>query len=176
MSAMCDQPDGRQEPGRGLGAERGEGLEALSRLQVLRQDAAVAYDAIMAVEDTLRVLAGQRVAAERSLRAAVSRYNALVKAQGAHNQAKPGLRRLLATGFAARREWLWRRSVLQDAVRDYAAAVDTARRGLSEIRAQLAATVRKHAEATAALRRLTAECAIAQDAVKRGRERLGESS
>jgi hypothetical protein len=157
-----------------LAAERARAALALSRLPVLRRDAGIAYDAITAAEGTLRALADQRVDAERSLRAAWYRHAAAAKALDAHARAAPGLRALLATRFGARREWRDRQALLENALRDHAVPVDAAQRAVAEIQAQFAATVRERAEAAAALRRLTVECAAAQEAIARGRERWGE--
>ena len=157
-----------------LAAERAQAALALSRLPVLRDDAGTAYDDITAADDTLRSLASQRVTAERSLRAAWARYGNAVQAQDAHTQAKPGLSALLATRFGARREWQARQAVLGNAQRDCAAQADVARQAVRNIQARFAATVRARAEAVATLRRLTAECAVVQEAIARARERWGE--
>jgi hypothetical protein len=157
-----------------LAAERAQAALALSRLPVLRRDAGTACDAITAADDTLRALASQRVSAERSLRAAWARYGTVMRARDAHARAKPGLPALLRARLGARREWQARQAVLDDALRDCAAAVDTAQRAVTDLRGRFAATVRARAEAVAALRRLTAECAAAQEAIARARERWGE--
>jgi hypothetical protein len=158
----------------GFAAERAEAALALSRLPLLRRDAATAYDAITAAESKLRALAGQRVAAELSLRAASYRHAAVTQALDAHARAKPRLCVLLATRFRARRDWRGRQALLDNVLCDSAGLLDAARRVITEIQAQFAATVDERAEAVATLRRLTAECAAAQQAVARGRERWGE--
>jgi hypothetical protein len=157
-----------------LAAERTKAALALSRLPALRRDAATAYASIAAVEDTLRALAGQRVAAERSLRAACHRHQAAVKALNEHARAKPGLRASLSTRFRARQDWRATQGALDAALRDRAALVSTAQRAIAEIQAQFAAAVRARAEAAATLRRLTVECAAAQEAIERGPQRWGE--
>ena len=157
-----------------LGAERAQAALAISRLPVLRHDAGTAYDAITTADDTLRALAGERVAAERSLRAAWSRYGVLVKARDAHTQMKPGLPALVAARFGASREWRARQVELDDALRDCAVPVDAAQRAVTKLQARFAATVQARADAVATLRRLTAECAVAQEAIARARERWGE--
>jgi hypothetical protein len=157
-----------------LVAERTKAALALSRLPALRRDAATVYTSITAAEDKLRALAGQRVAAERSLRAACHRHQAAAKALNEHARAKPGLRALLSTRFRARQDWRATRGALDTALRDRATLVSTAQRAIVEIQAQFAAAVRTRAEAAATLRRLTAECAAAQEAIERGTQRWGE--
>jgi hypothetical protein len=141
---------------------------AQARLRSLRRDAGVSYASITAEEDTLRALAGARVAAERSLRAACHRHLAAAKALDAHTRAKPGLRASLRARLGARREWRARQGALGAALRDRAAGVDTAQRASAEIRAQFAAAVHARAESAGTLRRLTAECAAAQEVIARG--------
>ncbi|HXT90470.1 MAG TPA: AAA domain-containing protein, partial [Trebonia sp.] len=157
-----------------LAAERAQAALALARLPVLRHDAGTAYDAITAADDALRALASRRVTAERTLRAAWSRYGTVVNARDAHARAKPGLPALLTARFDARREWQARRAVLDDALRECAMPVDAAQRAVTDLQERFAATVRARAEAVAALRRLTGECAVAREAVTRARERWGE--
>jgi hypothetical protein len=157
-----------------LAVEQLEAALALTRLAGLRQDAADVYAAITVVEDTLRTLAGQRVAAERSLRAVCHRRGAAGKALEAHARAKPGLRAQLSTRFGAGREWRARQAGLEAALGDRAAPVDAAQRELAQVQAQFAAVVRARAEAAATLRRLTAECAEAQEGIARARQRWGE--
>src|SRR6185437_8830901 len=106
-----------------LAAERAQAALALSRLPVLRRDAGTAYDAITAADDTLRALAAERVDAERSLRAAWSRYGVLVKARDAHAQTKPGLPALVTARFGAGRGWRTRRVEFDHALRDCAVPV-----------------------------------------------------
>lgn len=156
-----------------LAAERAQAALALSRLPVLRRDAGTAYDAITAADDTLRALAAERVDAERSLRAAWSRYGVLVKARDAHAQTKPGLPALITARFGASREWRTRQVEFDHALRNCAAPVDAAQRAVTKLQARFAATVRARAEAVATLRRLTAECAVAQKAIAQARERWG---
>jgi hypothetical protein len=157
-----------------LAAERTKAALALSRLPALRRDAATVYASVTAAEDTLRALAGQRVAAERSLRAACHRHQAAAKALDEHARAKPGLGALLSTRFRARQDWRATQGALDAALRDRAAPVSTAQRAIGEIRAQFSAAVCARAEAAATLRRLTAECAVAQEAIERGTQRWGE--
>jgi len=157
-----------------LAAERTEAALAQARLPGLHRDAAASYAAITAAEDTLRALAGQRVAAERSLRAAGYQYHAAAQAVDAHARAKPGLRASLSTRFRARREWQAAHGTLGAVLRDRAAPVSAAQRAIAEIQARFAAAVRARAQAAAALRRLTAECAAAQEAIARGRQRWGK--
>jgi chromosome segregation ATPase len=145
---------------------------ALTRLTGLRQDAASAYASITAMEDTLRTLAGQRVTAERSLRAVWHRYGTVRKALEAHARAKPGLRAQLSTWFGAGREWRARQAELQAVLRDRAVPVDAAQRELAQVQAQFAEAVRARAEAAATLRRLTAECAEAQEEIARAHQHL----
>ncbi len=156
-----------------LAAQRAEVAVAQARLAGLRQDAAMAYASISGAEDTLVALAGQRVAAERSLRAACHRYQAAAKDLDAHARAKPGLRASLSTRFGARQEWRARQGVLDSALRDHAALVSTAQLEITEVQARFAAAVRARAESADALRRLTAECAAAQAVIARGRQRGG---
>lgn len=157
-----------------LADERAKAALAVSRLPVLRRDAATAYDAITAAEDKLRALAGQRVAAERSLRAAWQRYGVMLRALDGHARTKPGLLALIATPFGARREWLTRQASLEEARRDHRAVVDSAQWAAAQIQAAFAAAVRERTAAAATLRQLSAECALAQEAVTRGRERWGD--
>jgi chromosome segregation ATPase len=168
MNATRDESGGREER---LAGERTQATLALTRLTGLRQDAAAVYASITAVEDTLRTLAGQRVTAERSLRAVWHRYGAAVKALEAHARAKPGLRAQLSSRFDAGREWRARQAKLEAALRDRAVPVDAAQRELAQVQAQFAAAVHAQAEAAAMLRRLTAECAEAQEEIARARQR-----
>jgi hypothetical protein len=156
-----------------LAAERAEVALAQARLPGLRQDAATAYASIGGAEDTRGALAGQRVAAERSLRAACHRYQAAAKDLDAHAGAKPTLRASLSTRLGARKEWRARQGELGTALRDRAAFVSTAQLEITEVQAQFAAAVRARAESAATLRRLTAECAAAQAVIARGRRRWG---
>jgi hypothetical protein len=157
-----------------LGAERTEAALALARLPGLRQDAAAAYAAITAAEDRLRVLAGQRVAAERSLRGACHRHRVAAQALAAHARARPGLRAVVLPGRSgARRDWRARQGALDTARDEAAALVTAAQREIAGVRAAFAAAVHARADAAAALRRLTTECAAAQRAIARGRERWG---
>jgi hypothetical protein len=148
MSAACDESEGQDSP---AGA-------AAARLFGLRREAAAAFDAIRAADATLRALADRRVAAERSLTAAWLRHRTVASALEAHAQAKPGVRALLATGFAARREWRSRQTLLADAARELVVPVDTARQARTTAQADFAAALQVRAEAVAALRRLTTEC------------------
>jgi hypothetical protein len=157
-----------------LAAERTEVALAQARLPGLRRDAATSYAAITAAEDTLGALADQRVAAERSLRAACHQYHAAAQALDAHARAKPGLRASLSTRFRARREWRAGQRVLDAALRDRAASVNAARRAIGAVQERFAAAVRARAHSAAALRRLTAECAAAQAAIARGRRQWSE--
>lgn len=156
-----------------LADERAETALAAARLPVLRRDAATAYDAIAAAEDRLRTLAGQRVTAERSLRAAWYQYGMLLRALDGHARAKPGLLALLTTRFGARREWRARQASLEETRRDHAAVVDAAQWAVAQIQAEFAVAVRERTAAGVTLRRLSAECAVANEAAKRGRERQG---
>jgi hypothetical protein len=149
-------------------AERTEAVLARARLTGLRRDAGVSYASITAAEDTLRALAGARVAAERSLRAACHRHLAAAKALDAHARAKPGLRASLSARFGARREWRARQGALDAALRDRATGVDAAQRASAEVQARFAAAVHARAESAGTLRRLTAECAAAQEVIARG--------
>jgi hypothetical protein len=144
---------------------------ALTRLTGLRQDAAAVYASITAAEDTLRTLAGQRVSAERSLRAALHRHGAAVKDLEAHARAKPRLRVQLSSRFGAGREWHARQDELEAALRDRAVPVDAAQRELAQVQAQFAEAVHARQDAAATLRRLTAECAEAQEEIARARQR-----
>ena len=51
--------------------------------------------------------------------------------------------------------------------------VEAAQRGFAQVQAQFAEAVHARAEAAATLRRLTAECAEAQEEIARARGRLG---
>jgi hypothetical protein len=154
-----------------LAAGRAEVAAARARLSDLRRDAAAAYAAITAAEDTLRSLAGQRVAAERSLRAAWHRYQAAVRALEAHARAKSGLRAWRPAWLGGGRERRARQGELGAVLGDCEATVSTAQRAVAEARAGFAAAVRARAEQAAVLRRLTAECAAAQEVIARGRQR-----
>ena len=78
------------------------------------------------------------------------------------------------TRLGARREWRARQAALDAELRDRAAAVSTAQRAIAVVQAEFAATVRARAESAARLRRLTAECAAAQEVIARGHQRWGE--
>jgi len=157
-----------------LAAERTKAAQAVLRLPGLRLDASAAYESITAAEDTLRALADQRVAAERSLRSAWYKYGSVVKGLHAHARAKPGLRASLATRFRASREWRARRAELDAALREHAVPVEAAQRAIAEAQDRIAAAVRARAEAQATLRSLSVECAMAQEAVARGRKQWRE--
>ena len=157
-----------------LAAERAEVAVARARLTDLRRDAATAYAAITATEDTLRTLAGQRVAAERSLRAAWHRCQAAARALDAHARAKPGLRASRPAWLGGGREWRAGQGELGAALRDCEATVSTAQRAVAEARAGFAAAVQARAEPAAALRRLTAECAAAQEVIARADPRADQ--
>lgn len=174
MSAAFGESGERTARVRAPGGDAGAGVDAdgqaalaVSRLASLRREAAAVYDAITAADDTLIDLAGQRVAAERSLHAAWRRYRMAANALEAHAQSRPGLRALLATRFAAGREWRGRQALLADAARDHAAPVAAARQAVAAVQAQFAATVQTRAEAVTALRRLTVECAAERNAAGR---------
>jgi hypothetical protein len=171
---VLDEFHSAREKVRILAAERTEAALALSRLAALRQDAATVYTSIAAIEDTLRSLAGQRVAAERSLRAASHQHGAAVQALEAHARAKPGLRAQLSSRFGAGRAWRARGAEFEAALRDRAAPVDAAQQALAEAQGHFTAAVHAQAEAAATLRRLTAECAEAQERIARARQRWGE--
>ncbi len=64
--------------------------QARVRLAALRDEAAAAYDAIIAADADLRVLAARRVAAERVLRHDAARGEAAARALSAHDRARPG--------------------------------------------------------------------------------------
>ena len=172
--AARDQFLGAREKVKVLAAERAESAQAVLRLPGLRRDAAAAYASITAAEETLGALAGRRVAAERSLRAAWRRHGSVMKALDAHALARPGMRVSLATRFGARREWRAEQAALEDALRGRATAVEAAQAAIAEVQAQFAAAVRARAEAAATLRRLTLECAAAQEAIARGSQRWDE--
>ena len=155
-----------------LAAARAEVAAATARLADLRQEAATAYAAITDTEDTLRSLADQRVAAERSLRAAWHRRHAAARAVDTHARARPGLLRASLPAWlgGGRREWRARQAALGAALRDGEAAVSTAQQAVAQARTGFATAVQARAERAAALRRLTAECAACQQVIARRRQ------
>ncbi|MGH3170339.1 MAG: DEAD/DEAH box helicase, partial [Trebonia sp.] len=156
-----------------LAAERTAAAEALLRLPGLRRDASTAYASITAAEDAMRDLAAQRIAAERSLRAAWYQYGSVVKALHAHARAKPDLRASLATRFGARREWRARQAALDGDLREHAVPVEAAQQAIAGVQAQFVAAMRARAAAADELRRLTAECTRAQEVIALGRKQWG---
>ena len=92
----------------GADVDAGAGA-ASARLADLQRGAAEAYAAITMADEALRVLAGQRVTAERALRRAAARHQAASRAVAAHARGKPGPLARLATEAGAVRLWRERR-------------------------------------------------------------------
>jgi hypothetical protein len=133
------------------------------RLAGLRASAAGAYDAIVAADDALGVLAGRRVAAERVLRNVAMLHRVAASAAQAHALARPRLLALLATRLRAGREWRDRRTILAQALTDAERLLADTRQALADVKQEFAARLAARAEAVTDLRRLTAECAAARD-------------
>jgi hypothetical protein len=129
-----------------------------ARLASLRASAADAYDAIVAADDALAVLAGRRVAAERVLR---------------HALARPGPAVLPCCRPRARREWRERRAILATALADAEQLLADTRQALADVKQEFTARLRSRAEAVAELRRLTGECAAARDELDAAEEEAG---
>jgi hypothetical protein len=134
-----------------------------ARLAVLRASAAAAYDAIIAAEDALGILAGRRVAAERVLRNVALLHRVAASAAAAHARARPGPVALLATRLRAGREWRERRDILAEALTDAERLLADTQQAVADVKAEFAARLAARAEAVAELRRLTGECAAARD-------------
>ena len=134
-----------------------------ARLALLRASAAGAYDAIVAADDALNVLAGRRVAAERVLRNVAMLHRVASRAAEAHALARPGPVALLATRLRAGREWRERRAILAQALTDAERLLADTQLAVADVKQEFAARLRARAEAVTDLRRLTSECAAARD-------------
>ena len=134
-----------------------------ARLAVLRVSAAGAYEAIVAADDALSVLAGRRVAAERVLRDVAKLHQIAARATAAHALAKPGLAALLTSRLGAGRDWRERRAILAEALTDAERLLADTRQALDDVKQEFAALLRARAEAVTELRRLTDACAAARD-------------
>lgn len=141
---------------------------ARARLAALRQDAAAVYTIIAQADEALRGLAVRRVAAERDLRLWGTRHLAASKVAAAHTLDRPGPFAQLTTRFRAGREWRARQNAIEAVIADTEEPLGAAQHALNAVRAEFAATVQTRVDAVARLRRLTAECAAAQDAIGRG--------
>ena len=137
--------------------------DAAARLTVLRSSAGDAYDAIVAADDALGVLAGRRVAAERVQRDVAMLHRVAARAAEAHARARPGPLAVLASRLRAGREWRERRSVLAEALRDAEQLLADTQQALADVKQEFAARLQARAEAVSELRRLTEECAAARD-------------
>jgi len=146
---------------------------AAARLASLRASAAGAYDAIVAADDALAVLAGHRVAAERVLRHVAMLHGLAARAAQAHEQARPGPAALLASRLRAGRQWRERRAILAAALADAEQLLADTRQALADVKQQFTARLRSRAEAAAELRRLTGECAAARDELAAAEEEAG---
>jgi hypothetical protein len=138
-------------------ARRAEAARA--RLEDLQHSAAEAYAAITVADDALRVLARQRVTAERVLRLAAAHHQAAWRAAAAHARARPGPFAQLATRFRVGREWRQARPALETALADTERQLVAARQALSEAMEDFAARLAARTAAATTLRRLTGECA-----------------
>ena len=134
-----------------------------ARLALLRASAAGVYDAIVAADDALRVLAERRVAAERVLRNVAMLHRVASRAAEAHALARPGPVALLATRLRAGREWRERRAILAQALTDAERLLADTQQAVAHVKQEFAARLRARAEAVTDLRRLTSECAAARD-------------
>jgi hypothetical protein len=134
-----------------------------ARLASLRASAAGAYDAIVAADDALSVLAGRRVAAERVLRDVAMLHRVAARAAQAHARARPGPVAQLASRLRAGREWRERRSILAEALSDAERLLADTQQALADVKQEFAARLQARAAAVAELRRLTAECAAARE-------------
>lgn len=146
---------------------------AVARLARLRASAACAYDAIVAADDALAVLAGRRVAAERVLRHVAMLHGVAARAAQAHALARPGPVALLASRLRAGREWRERRAILAAALADAEQLLADTRQALADVKHEFTARLRSRAEAVAELRRLTGECAAARDELAGAEEEAG---
>jgi phosphate uptake regulator len=134
-----------------------------ARLAVLRASAAGAYDAIVAADDALSVLAGRRVAAERVLRGVAMLHRVAAQAAAAHARARPGPVALLASRLRAVREWRERRDILAEALTDAERLLADTRQALADVQHEFAGRLRARDEAVTELRRLSAACAAARE-------------
>ena len=134
-----------------------------ARLALLRASAAGAYEAIVAADDALGILAGRRVAAERVLRSVAMLHRVASRAAEAHALARPGPVALLATRLRAGREWRERRAILAQALTDAERLLADTQQAVADVKQEFAARLRARAEAVTELRRLTDECAAARD-------------
>jgi hypothetical protein len=134
-----------------------------ARLALLRASAAGAYDAIVAAEEALGVLAARRVDAERVLRDVAMLHRVATRAGEAHARARPGPVALLASRLRAGREWRERRAILAEALTDAERLLTETQQALADVKQEFAARLLARGEAVTELRRLTEECAAARD-------------
>lgn len=146
---------------------------AAARLASLRASAAGAYDAIVAADETLAILAGRRVDAERVLRHVAMLHGVAARAAHAHELARPGAAALFASRLRAGREWRERRAVLAAALADAEQLLADTRQAVADVKQEFTARLRSRAEAVAELRRLTVECAAARDELDAAEEEAG---
>jgi hypothetical protein len=146
---------------------------ASGRLASLRASAAGAYDAIVAADEALAVLAGRRVDAERVLRHVAMLHGVAARAAQAHQLARPGAAALLASRLRAGREWRERRAILAAALADAEQLLADTRQAVADAKQEFNARLRSRAEAVAELRRLSAECAAARDEQDAATEEAG---
>jgi hypothetical protein len=133
-----------------------------TRLAVLRASAAGAYDAIVAADVALGVLAGRRVAAERVLRDVAALHRVAARAAEAHARARPGPVALLASRWRAGAAWRERRDILAAALADADRLLADTRQAVADVKREFAARLLARDEAVAELRRLTEECTAAR--------------
>ena len=134
-----------------------------ARLAMLQASAAGAYDAIVAADEALGILAGRRVAAERVLRDVAMLHQVAARAAEAHARARPGPVTLLASRLRAGREWRERHAILAEALTDAERLLADTRQALADVKREFAAGLLARGEAVTELRRLTEECAAARD-------------
>lgn len=141
---------------------------AMVRLAALQDEAAEAYAAITAADAALRAIAARRVVAERVARAAAARHHRAARAAAAHTRTRPGPLAQLASRFRAGQAWRAERSALDAALAATQRPLADARQTLAQVKDEFTARVRVRADAAAALRRLTAECAAARAEIAAG--------
>jgi len=134
-----------------------------ARLASLRASAACAYEAIVAADEALGVLAGRRVAAERVLRDVAMLHGVAARAAAAHARARPGAVALVASRLRAGREWRERRAILAQALADAERLLADTQQALGDVKQEFTGRLTARADAVTELRRLTVECAAARD-------------
>lgn len=156
-----------------LSAERMEVAAALTRVPVLRQDAARASTAVAAADAALGSLQESLREAKSGLSVAAQRHQQATRLWDDHLRAKPGFLVSLSTGFRAGRKWYARQQDLESALEDTRQSLSAAQLAIPAAWDKIAAANRSRSEAIGRLNRLTTELKTAQETISRGRQDWG---